>query len=272
MVAVVEETTHRRRPARVAATAICQVAFVVGDPARFGYEAHAHQALGETPFPAAVAPMADLTLCLGTKNLSSWSLRAWMALAHTGVRFDEVVIPLHQPDTKQRILAYSPSGKVPVLRHGETIIWESLAICDYVHELFPDAQLWPENREARAVARSVSEEMHAGFLDLRKEMPMEILARHGKRTLSAAATRDLERVLTLWRTCRARYGQEGPFLFSTFSIADCMFAPMVTRFVTYDVAVDTPTRQYMDSMLATPEMVRWTAEAKADLEAAAHGG
>ncbi len=213
--------------------------------------------------------MADLTLCIGTKNISSWSLRAWMALARTGVRFDEVVIALNQPDTKERILAYSPSGKVPVLRHGETVIWESLAICEYINELFPDAQLWPENREARAVARSVSAEMHAGFSEMRKEMPMDVLGRHGKKTLGAGATRDVERVLTLWRTCRARYGQDGPFLFSTFSIADCMFAPVVTRFVTYDVAVDTPTRAYLDAMLATPEMVRWTAEAQADLDAAA---
>jgi glutathione S-transferase len=213
--------------------------------------------------------MADLTLCIGTKNISSWSLRAWMALARTGVRFDEVVIALNQPDTKERILAYSPSGKVPVLRHGETVIWESLAICEYINELFPDAQLWPENREARAVARSVSAEMHAGFAEMRKEMPMDVLGRHGKKTLGASATRDVERVLTLWRTCRARYGQDGPFLFSSFSIADCMFAPVVTRFVTYDVAVDTPTRAYLEAMLATPEMVRWTAEAQADLDAAA---
>ena len=171
--------------------------------------------------------------------------------------------------TKERILAYSPSGKVPVLRHGETVIWESLAICEYINELFPDAQLWPENREARAVARSVSAEMHAGFSEMRKEMPMDVLGRHGKKTLGASATRDVERVLTLWRTCRARYGQDGPFLFSSFSIADCMFAPVVTRFVTYDVAVDTPTRAYLEAMLATPEMVRWTAEAQADLDAAA---
>ncbi|MEZ4298853.1 MAG: glutathione S-transferase family protein [Polyangiaceae bacterium] len=209
---------------------------------------------------------SGLVLYVGNKNLSSWSLRPYLALAQAGASFDEVVIPLDRPDTREKLLAMSPSGRVPVLRDGALLVWDSLAICEHVAERFPEAHLWPEDRVARAAARSVSAEMHAGFSDLRREMPMNIAART-PRPATPAVARDIERVLSIWTEHRARYAERGPFLFGPFTIADAMYAPVVTRFVTYAVPVPAEAQSYMDTVLALPAMRRWTADALEELRA-----
>ncbi|MBF5043003.1 glutathione S-transferase family protein [Aggregicoccus sp. 17bor-14] len=203
--------------------------------------------------------MAPLTLVVGSKNYSSWSLRPYLALAHTGQPFEEVVIALDAPDTAANIARHSPSGKVPALRHGELTVWDSLAICEYVAELFPQAGLWPKDAAARAVARSVSAEMHSGFLALRQNCPMNIRARKPGVGLQApGVAQDIARIQQLWRECRTRYGAGGPFLFGAFSIADAMYAPVLHRFVTYGVALDAQLSAYRDAVLQLPSMQAWT--------------
>ncbi len=208
--------------------------------------------------------MAKLTLVIGNKNYSSWSLRPWLALVHTGEAFEEVVIPLYQEHSKREILKHSPSGKVPVLLHGERAIWESLAICEYLAETFPAASLWPEDAAARAHARTVASEMHAGFLVLRQTMPMNIRARRPQSWFPPDVRHDIERLTAIWDECRRTYGQRGPFLFGAFSNADAMFAPVVTRFQTYGVKVSGAAGEYMSTMLALPSMKRWTEQAIAE--------
>ena len=211
---------------------------------------------------------SSIVLYVGDKNLSSWSLRAYLALAQAGVPFDEVVIRLDRPDTVDRILAVSPSGRVPALLDGAVHVWDSLAICEHVAERFPSAGLWPADIAARAHARSISAEMHAGFADLRREMPMNIVART-PREPSPQAARDIERVLAIWSECRGRHAERGKFLFGDFSVADAMFAPVVTRFVTYGVPVSDDARAYMNAILALPAMQLWIADAAE--EARGHG-
>lgn len=205
-----------------------------------------------------------MTLVVGNKAYSSWSLRPWLALKQAGVSFAEIVIPLRQPETKAQILAHCPSGKVPCLIDGDRVIWDSLAICEYVAELAPAAGLWPADPHARAIARSVSAEMHSGFAALRNAMSMDLkIDRHGEGMTPDSAA-DIARIQALWADCRARFGQGGPFLFGGFTIADAMFAPVVTRFETYGVAVDAVSRAYMDAVQALPAMQEWTAAAKAE--------
>ncbi|HEX6957797.1 MAG TPA: glutathione S-transferase family protein [Ferrovibrio sp.] len=210
--------------------------------------------------------MADLTLVIGNKNYSSWSLRPWLALKATGAAFDEVMIGLRHPDTRAKILAHSPAGKVPILKHGDLLVWESLAICEYLAETFPAAGLWPEDARARAVARCIATEMHAGFMALRRDLPMDI-ARLGKAAGAASeeAKADIARVQQIWQDCRGRFGADqggdsgGPFLFGRFSITDCMFAPVATRFRTYGVALDPISAAYVDAIYAWPAMQEWCA-------------
>ncbi len=209
--------------------------------------------------------MSDLTLLIGTKSCSSWSLRPWLALKHIGAPFTENLQPLYQPDTRARILQHSPSGHVPLLKHGARIIWDSLAICEYLAEVFPDAALWPEEAHARAVARSVSAEMHSGFVNLRSSMPMDLKERHPGMGRTEECLADIARITALWGDARARFGQEGPYLFGRFSIADCMYAPVVTRFATYGVELDPPCRAYVDTVLALPSLQEWTEAAQAEI-------
>lgn len=208
--------------------------------------------------------MADLTLCIGSKNASSWSMRAWLALSHAGVGFEEVLIPLGGQGSRERILAYSPSGRVPVLRHGELIVWDSLAICEYLHELFPDAGLWPQDRAARAIGRAISAEVHAEFVAMRAAMPLDIRLRAPVRTWPAPVQADIDRVLTLWKNCRQRFSHKGPLLLGDFSIADAMYAPMVMRFLSHDIAVDRTLRAYMDAVVADPYVQQWVAAANVE--------
>ncbi len=204
--------------------------------------------------------MDALILTIGSKNLSSWSLRAWLALKRAGAEFTEHVIPLDRPDTRAALDAQTPSGKVPVLRHGETTIWESLAICEYVAELFPDAHLWPEDAAARATARAVSAEMHAGFAALRTYRAFNMRGRRVAEGIAPGVAEDIARVLAVWAHCRDRFGS-GPFLFGGFTVADAMFAPVVSRFRTYDVALEGADRDYADAVWELPEMREWAAAA-----------
>ena len=206
-----------------------------------------------------------LILIIGNKNYSSWSLRSWLTLKQSGLTFEEVRIPLDLPDTHTRILEYSPSGRVPALRQDNLTIWESLAICEYIAELVPDRHLWPTDPAARAVARAVSAEMHAGFSNLRAEMPMDCRARRSQAATSAVQ-QDIDRIFVLWQTCRQQFGQGGEFLFGEFSIADAMFAPVTSRFVTYDVALTPAAQAYVNAVWGLPAMQEWLSAAEAEAE------
>lgn len=202
----------------------------------------------------------ELELVIGTMNLSSWSLRPWLALRATGYPFLERKIRLDRPESAALLRAASPTARVPVLVDGDLVIWESLAICETLAEWFPDAKLWPDDPGARAFARSVAHEMHGGFADLRRELPMNLRARI-ERAPSPAARADIDRITTLWNECRARFGAGGPYLFGRFSVADCMYAPVVTRLRTYGVATDAVSSAYCEAMLAHPDMRAWYAGA-----------
>lgn len=210
--------------------------------------------------------MSDPTLVMGNKAYSSWSLRPWLAMKQAGLPFAETVIPLRQPDTAARIAAHSPSGRVPCLLDGDLVLWDSLAICEYVAELAPGAGLWPADRAARAVARAVSAEMHSGFVSLRTTMSMDLKRDLKGQGMTEATAADIARIEALWADARTRFGGPagGPFLFGAFTIADAMFAPVVTRLETYGVAVSPVSRAYMDAVLALPAMREWIAAAKAE--------
>lgn len=208
--------------------------------------------------------MTNPVLIIANKNYSSWSLRAWLALAQAGIVFDEVRIALGMPDTKEKLLGYSPAGKVPVLIDGSAKVWESIAICEYAAERWPEKRLWPADRAARAHARSVSAEMHAGFAALRAAMPMNCRSRYPGKGRSAAVDADIARIEALWGDCLKRHG--GPFLFGAFSIADAMYAPVVSRFLTYDVKLVGALQQYAQAVLELPAMREWYAAGAAEPE------
>lgn len=200
-----------------------------------------------------------LTLVIGNKNYSSWSMRPWLALKACNIAFDEVSIPLYTGDAdKRHILKFSRSGKVPVLVDGDITIWDSLAIIEYIAERFPDARLWPQGVALRAHARSVSAEMHSGFAALRNECGMNLHRPVGAKTLSADARADIARIQESWSECRERYGKLGPYLFGAFSGADAMYAPVVHRFRTYAIEVTPEVRDYMQTMMALPAFQEWT--------------
>lgn len=197
-----------------------------------------------------------LELLIGSKNYSSWSLRPWLSLKHKEIPFKEVVISMHQATWREQARSRSPNGKVPMLQDGALQVPESLAILEYIAECFPAAQLWPKDLAARATARAVSAEMHSGFAHLRQEMSVNILARKNV-VPSDKACADIARIEALWAECRTRFGAAGPFLFGEFSNADAMFAPVVTRFVTYEIPVSEATQAYMATILALPAMEAW---------------
>ncbi len=198
-----------------------------------------------------------LTLIIGNKNYSSWSLRPWIALKVKGIPFDEIVIPLYEPGSREEILKYSPAGKVPVLTDGDEHVWESLAILEHLAERFPETQLWPQDPRARSLARAVSTEMHAGFMPLRRACTMNMWLPPKPRPQSDEVMADVARVEALWSDCRARHGRGGPFLFGEFTAADAMYAPVVSRFHTYGFPVGAAARAYMAAMMALPAWREW---------------
>jgi glutathione S-transferase len=201
-----------------------------------------------------------LKLVIGNKNYSSWSMRPWLALRANNIPFEEIFIPLYtdNPADKDRILSFTGSGKVPCLIDGDVTVWDSLSIIEYLAERFPAVRLWPEDRAARAHARSISAEMHSGFLPLRNECGMNLHRPIRSVALSADARANVARIDQIWGECRACYGQVGPFLFGAFGAADAMFAPVVHRFRTYAVDVGPVAKAYMDTMLALPAFAEWT--------------
>jgi len=204
--------------------------------------------------------MTPLTLVIGNKNYSSWSLRPWLLLKHLGVPFEEVLIALDTPSTRDEIERFSPSGRVPALKHGELTVWDSLAVCEYVAEL--TGRGWPAARGARAVARAVSAEMHSGFTNLRSLWPMNARARNRHTAVTAALEADVERIDEIWNDCRSRFGAAGPWLFGEYSIADAMYAPVVLRFNTYGAGISQTARWYMASVLEDACLQEWLQAAK----------
>jgi glutathione S-transferase len=210
--------------------------------------------------------MTAVTLVIGNKNYSSWSLRPWLVLRQAGISFGEVRIPLYTPESATELAKWSPSGKVPALHDGGIVVWDSLAICEYLNERFPDKQLWPRDAAVRAVARSISAEMHSGFSALRQHMSMNIRARYPGKGRTAESLADVDRIVAIWTDCRARFGGGGDFLFGRFGIADAMYAPVVLRFQTYGVALKDAAKDYADAVLALPALKAWVADAVAETE------
>jgi glutathione S-transferase len=200
-----------------------------------------------------------LKLVIGNKNYSSWSMRPWLALRANDIAFEEVFIPLYTGDAdKQRILGFSRAGKVPTLIDGDITVWDSLAIIEYLAERFPEARLWPEDRADRAYARSISAEMHSGFMALRNECPMNLHRPVREVALSQDARANIARIQEIWLDCRERHSKRGPFLFGALSAADAMFAPVVYRFRSFAIDGAPKVRAYMDTMLALPAVEEWT--------------
>lgn len=212
--------------------------------------------------------MAACKLVIGNKNYSSWSLRGWLALREAGIAFEEIRVPLRLQDTPQAIRRHSPSGKVPALldAQGRLLAWESLAIGEWAAEQAPEQQLWPSDPAARAFARAAAAEMHAGFPNLRNQLPMDIrLSLPGHRYLAEAQT-DIDRIVALWAECRGRFGSGGPFLCGRFGIVDAMYAPVASRFRTYGVRLPPEAASYVQAIHERPSMREWCAAAKAETE------
>src|SRR6185369_534710 len=198
-----------------------------------------------------------LTLVIGNKNYSSWSLRPWIAMTVAGIAFDEVVIPLYEPGSREAVLKHSPTGKVPVLIDGDQHIWEWLAILEHLAERFPNAGLWPKDAAARSHARTIASEMHAGFQALRKACPMNLWLPPKPRPQADDVMANVRRIDALWSDCRTRFGQSGPFLFGAFGAADAMYAPVVSRLHSYGLPVSAAARAYMDAVMALPAWRKW---------------
>ncbi|WP_035060296.1 glutathione S-transferase family protein [Andreprevotia chitinilytica] len=209
-----------------------------------------------------------MQLVIGNKKYSSWSLRPWLGLTHAGIPFEEVLVNLHEPDSKARRLKITPTGKVPALIDGDLTIWETLAIAEYIAEKFPAAKLWPVDAKARAVARAACAEMHAGFVPLRSLCNMDLSQRKSV-TITPEVQADVDRIVALWGDCRARFGtrsnqDRGPFLFGEFCWADAFFAPVATRFRTYNIALPPEAQAYADLLLNLPAFKAWEAAGQAE--------
>jgi glutathione S-transferase len=198
-----------------------------------------------------------LKLIIGNKNYSSWSMRPWIAMKVAGIAFEEKIIPLYEPGSREQVLKYSANGKVPVLIDGDEPIWESLAILEYLAEKFPKAGLWPADAKARSHARVVANEMHGGFQSLRKNCPMNMWLPPKKRNLPDEVTADVRRIDALWSDCRARFGQAGTFLFGPFGAADAMYAPVVARLDSFCLPVGPVAQAYMAAVMALPAWAEW---------------
>ncbi len=209
--------------------------------------------------------MAEASLTISSKNYSSWSLRGWLLCKMAGIEFDEKIASLDDPSTRAELLLLSPSFLVPCLEHGPVKVWDTLAIGEYLHELKPEAGLLPADPVARAHCRAVCGEMHSGFANLRSALPMNLKATHPGFKVWAGAQGDIDRVTTIWRECIQRYG--GPYLFGAMpTTADAMYAPVCTRFATYDVKLDPVSAAYRDHMLRFPAMLEWANAARTEPE------
>ena len=210
--------------------------------------------------------MAALTLVVGNKNYSSWSMRPWVLLKQLAIPFEEKKLRFHSNEWNAEIGRWSPSGLVPVLWRGDQAVWDTLAIMEAVHEWYPDRRIWPREERARAFARSAAAEMHSGFRDLRTHMPMNIRASHPGKGMGPQVQANIERIESLWGEARRRFGAGGAFLFGEFSAADAMYAPVVMRFRTYAVAVSPESARYCETMLAAPGVRAWIDEALKEKE------
>jgi glutathione S-transferase len=218
----------------------------------------------------ATAPKGDavpkLTLVIGNKNYSSWSMRPWVLMRQLGIAFDEVKLRFHSDEWARDIGRWSPSGLVPVLWRGQQSVWDTLAIMETLAEWFPGHGVWPADPVARAFARSMSAEMHSGFRELRTNMPMNIRASHPGKGMTPEVQANIDRIETLWSEARTRFGAGGPFLFGAFSAADAMYAPVVMRFATYGAALGPEAERYCEAMRGAPGVRAWIREALEEKE------
>ncbi|NRG19196.1 glutathione S-transferase family protein [Rhizobiales bacterium] len=202
-----------------------------------------------------------MRLAIGNKNYSSWSLRAWLAMKLTGADFDEILILLDTPEFKAEVERFSPAGRVPTLIDGDVVVWDSLSIIEYLAEKFPEKGIWPKDQTARANARSIVAEMHSGFQDLRNGYPMNLRRKPASRAEPFDAKKDIERVRDIWRDCREKYSSDGMFLFGDFSAVDCFYAPVVTRFLTYQLPLAGVEKAYAHAVMEHSFMRQWREEA-----------
>jgi glutathione S-transferase len=207
-----------------------------------------------------------MQLLIGNKNYSSWSMRPWVMAREAGIAFEEVQLKFDDEGRPRGVDRYGVAGKVPVLMLDGEPVWDSLAICETLAERFPDKHLWPADAKARQVARSICAEMHSGFQALRGAMPMNIRSRHPGKGMTPESKRDIDRVVAIWSSCRDRFGRGGPLLFGTFSIADAYYAPVVTRFQTYAVALPPAAQAYCDAVLALRAVREWMDAARRETE------
>ncbi|MFM9973039.1 MAG: glutathione S-transferase family protein [Beijerinckiaceae bacterium] len=205
-----------------------------------------------------------MKLVIGNKNYSSWSLRPWIAMKQIGLSFEESVIPMTMANTRAEMLKHSPTGLVPTLIDGEVTIFETIAILEYLNDAYPEAGLWPKPLAARAHARAISAEMHAGFAALRRDCPMNIRRAVKKHSVSPEAQRHVERIDALWSDARQRFGKGGDFLFGHFTNADAMYAPIINRFHVYDLPRSKTAQTYMDAMMALPAWKEWEKASNAE--------
>lgn len=199
-------------------------------------------------------------LIIGNKNYSSWSLRPWILLREKNIPFKETKIPLYLEGSKKELLKYTPSGKVPSFIYDKLQVWDSLAICETIAELYPEKNCWPNDLESRAMARSISNEMHSGFSAIRNTLPMNCRKSMVFEPISAELQMEIDRILEIWRSCRTTNSTEGSFLFGSFTIADAMFIPIVLRFNSYGIKVGKLEQSYMNSMLELSALKEWIAE------------
>ncbi len=210
--------------------------------------------------------MSDLTLVIGNKNYSSWSLRPWIYMKNKNIAFSEKRVALAKDDTQHLLTPYFSGGKVPVLINGSLTVWDSISIMEYLADRYPDHSGWPENKNARATARSVSAEMHSSFSALRRELPMNCRKTYDNFTLSARVMKDINRITDVWKFCHDHYGQNGPWLFGEFSIADAMYAPVAVRFTGYDVPLEGFAKEYVKTLITNPYMMEWIEAAEQETE------
>lgn len=205
-------------------------------------------------------------LIIGNKNYSSWSLRPWLLLKEKGIEFKETKVPLYMEGSRGELLKYSPTGLVPVFQRDKTVVWDSMAICEFIADVYSDKNCWPEKLEDRALARSICNEMHSGFLTLRNTLNMNCRLEINFGTISKALQMDIDRICEIFRSCRSQYSKQGDFLFGDFSIADAMFAPVVLRFYSYGIKVESVEQEYMNKILSLKSIQEWVAEGKRETE------